>query len=158
MPYKDIEKRRENARKYRENNKDKIKKWGNKSYEKNKEKYKETRKKYIENNKEKIKERQKQWCEKNRDRMVANDKKYRENNRGKIREYRRKYRKTDKYEEYRKGLYKKYIDNLHPLYIINQLTTSTGLDTKTIKQHPELIEMKTIIIKGKRLLKKRKEK
>ena len=56
----------EYRKKYRENNKDKIKEYKKEYYENNKDKIKESRKEYRENNKDKIRERIKEYKHKKR--------------------------------------------------------------------------------------------
>ena len=100
MPYKDEEKRRENARKYRENNKEEIKRKQKEYHEKNREKlrlasleynasdlgkkvrakYRETHKEenrlYREKNKEEIKRKQHENYLKNREAIIQRTTKY----------------------------------------------------------------------------------
>ena len=84
MPYKDLEKRRESQRKYRE---------------KNREKLKETKRKYRENNPEKVKESSRKWIENNTDKVKAYGADYysRPENilKKKRNDYKRKYNATD---------------------------------------------------------------
>ena len=63
-------KRREKARLYRANNKEKIAAQEKKYREKNKEKINENKKKYYEENKDKIKETTKKYNEKNKEKLA----------------------------------------------------------------------------------------
>lgn len=47
--------------------------------------------------------------------------------------------------------YKKAIEELQDCYVITQITKRSNLTSKEIRNHPELIEAKRIIIKTKRL-------
>ena len=89
---------REYMRKYRENNKEKIKeinKKGGKKYKtKNKEKILLDQKEYRENNKEKIKEINSKYYEENKELLKPSQKEYYKNNKEKIREYKNSYKKN----------------------------------------------------------------
>ena len=82
-------------KKYRENNKDKIKEYR----ENNKDKRKEYHKKYRENNKDKLKEYNKEYNKKYRENNKDIIKEYRENNKEYMKEYRE--HNKDKLKEYR---------------------------------------------------------
>ena len=71
--------RKEYMKKWREENKEKIKGYR----EKNKEKLKEQYKKWCENNKERLKEKQKEYKENNKERVKEKQKEYRESENGK---------------------------------------------------------------------------
>ena len=90
-------------KKYRENNKDKIKEYHKNYYENNKDKIKESWKNYRENNKDKRKESWKNYYENNKDKI----KKYREKNKDKRKGYMKEYNK--KYRENNKDKLKEYI-------------------------------------------------
>ena len=123
MPYKDPEKRREYQKKYRQENKEKLREYESKRCktekrkalvkkycEENREEILETKKKYRqenkegikkyrEENKEKIGESKKKWYEENREEILETKKKYYEENRDSIiaknTEYKRKRYHTD---------------------------------------------------------------
>tara|TARA_R110000822_G_scaffold294123_1_gene416152 strand:- start:77 stop:775 length:699 start_codon:yes stop_codon:yes gene_type:complete len=82
------EKVKKTRKEYCENNKEKVKKtkqrWYEKTKEQNKEKVKKTSKAYYDNNKEKIKEREKQYRENNKEKIKELEKQYREQNKEKI--------------------------------------------------------------------------
>ena len=109
--------RKERNKKYREENKDKIKEY-NKKYrkenpgkikernEKWNKKYREKNKKYREKNKDKIKEYNKKYREKNEDILKIKDKKYREKHKDKAKNYFKLYYIKNK--EQLKGKQKEY--------------------------------------------------
>jgi len=68
MPYT-TEQRREYNKKYREENKEKIKEQRKKFREKNKEKLKKQKNKYYKENKEKLKKKHKKYREENREKI-----------------------------------------------------------------------------------------
>ena len=92
--------RKEYDKKYREENKEKIRDGMKKYYEENKEKFK----KYREENKEKIREGKKKYREENKEKI----KKYREENKERRKEYHKKYYEENK--ECRKEYGKKYTE------------------------------------------------
>ena len=126
------DRRREQFKRYRENNKEKIKIAQKKWCEENKEKRKEYRIKnkakiakraefYYEKNKEKIKEKHKEYYEGNKDKFKENGIKWRKNNKEKMIDYYKSYEEDNKYEikERKKEYYKnnKYeIDKKHEKY------------------------------------------
>lgn len=90
--------KKEDKKKWRENNKEKINEWN----EKNKEKIKGYRKKWYENNKElkkeyrqKNKKNIKEYYEKNREKLLIKKKEYNINNREKNNKYSLNRKKTD---------------------------------------------------------------
>jgi hypothetical protein len=104
------EKIRQSKKEYREKNKEKIrqskkvyrKKYGeilsikNKEYrENNKEKIRQTKKEYSENNKEKIRQTKKLYRENNKEILSIKKKEYREKNKEKIRQTKKLYREND---------------------------------------------------------------
>jgi hypothetical protein len=97
-----IEKRKETAKKYREENKELIKEKRKIFYTNNKDKFSDYNKKYREENKESIKERDKQYYNDNKHKIMNNYFKNREHNlkrmqnwkkenRAKLREYQNEY-------------------------------------------------------------------
>lgn len=106
----------EYRKKYKEENRDKIKEASNIYYEKNKDKILEYSKSFYEENKEKYKK----YRELNKDRISNNHKRYVENNNEKIKEYGKKYRKDNNeyLSEYR-SLY--YQNNKEDITIKNKL-------------------------------------
>jgi hypothetical protein len=80
------------VKKWRENNKDKIREYKKKYRENNKDKTKESEKKYKENNKDKIREYNKKYRENNKDKRNKQHKKWRENNKQKIKVWENKNR------------------------------------------------------------------
>jgi hypothetical protein len=119
---------------WREKNKDKISKYKLE----NRELILKRAKEYRIKNKDKIRKEYKAYCDKNRDEIRL---------KGRIKNIdgeRRKQRKEDR-------------DYLKTYYISAKLRRSTGLNMKTIKEHPELIESYGQQIKIKRLLKQKKD-
>jgi hypothetical protein len=82
---------KECKKKYRQNNKDKIKEYDKKYRENNKDRAKEYGKEYRQNNKDKIKKGKKEYSENNKDKIKKGKKEYRENNKDKIKEYSKEY-------------------------------------------------------------------
>jgi len=111
--------KKEISKKYREKNKDKIKKRNqeynnnNKDYfkkyrEDNKEDLKEYKNKYKEDNKENIKEYNKQYRKNNEEDLKEYQNRYRELNKEKIKDLnKRYYKKTGKYKKYERKDYQK---------------------------------------------------
>ena len=99
----------EYIKKYREENKDKIREYLKKYYEENKDKIIEYSKKYIEKNKDKVREYSKKYREENKDTV----REYQEENKDKIREYKKKYQEEnkDKIREYKKKYREENKDN-----------------------------------------------
>jgi 5-methylcytosine-specific restriction endonuclease McrA len=87
---------KECRKKYREQNKDKIKQYQKKYQEANKEKLAEKAKKYREANKEKKKKYLAEYQEANKEKLAEKAKKYREANKEKIAEKNRKYNQTER--------------------------------------------------------------
>ena len=91
---------KENSKKWRENNPEKLKEYNKEYREKNKEKVKENRKKWCKNNPEKVKEKAKEcskkWRENNKEKDKERQKKYRENNREKAKENSKIYYEKNK--------------------------------------------------------------
>lgn len=126
--FKDLKKtpkRKQQIRKYRENNKEKIKKQRHVKYEANQEKIKEKRKEHYENNKEKIilkakeyydsnKEKVKQYREDNKETRKQKAHEWYEKNKDKNREANnektRRYREQNR-EKYNENRKKKYYEN-----------------------------------------------
>lgn len=126
---KDVEKQKERQRKWRQENKEKIRNY-NKTYFK--EKY--------NNSDYKIKEsiRKKEYREKNINKILLKEKEKREKNRIFIRN------NANKYSINRISL-------LKDSYIIDKIIRGTTLKPNIIKQYPELIEAKRLQILTKRL-------
>ena len=70
LPFKQCKKCREQCKKYREDNRDKIAEQKKKWYENNKNKVLEQKKEYYENNKHKVLERVKKYRELNKDKIA----------------------------------------------------------------------------------------
>ncbi|CAM0057715.1 hypothetical protein VPHF89G1_0066 [Vibrio phage F89 g1] len=84
------------ARKYQEQNKDKVAKRDRKYREKNKGKIAERNRKYQEQNKEKITEQKRKYREKNKEKVAGRMRKYRERNKEKLAERERKWREENR--------------------------------------------------------------
>ena len=103
---------------------------------------------HRENNYEKIKSRKIQHRKNNKATYAIYEKKYRDNNRLKVRRssldyfYRNKDRITE--------ITNSKIEGLHTSYLTSRLRKD-GFSLEHIKAHPELIEIKRLIIKTKRL-------
>lgn len=80
-------------RKYREENKEKVNQQKNKWYEDNKKEIREYQKEYYKKNQEKVKLRTKKYREENKEKVQAFQKEYKLNNKEKSREYGRNRRK-----------------------------------------------------------------
>ena len=95
---------RKNKRKYHKENKDKIRKKEKEYYKENKERISKYQKEYYEENKEEIKVKNKQWREKNREYLKECHKEYKEKNPNFYKEYDKKYQKNNrkKLNEYKK--------------------------------------------------------
>jgi hypothetical protein len=106
-----------------------FKKEWQKKYRKS-DKHKEYRKKYY-------KEYQKEYYKEYYKELQKSEK---------YKEYRKEYHKSDKYKEYDK----EYRKELHPSYIKKKLKQQ-GFTTEDIAQYPELIEIKKLTLKIKRL-------
>lgn len=127
--------RQSQLKEWQNNNRDKIKKYSRSQYVKNPEKLKERAKEWQLNNPEKYKERKKEWLL---------------NNPGKDKESRNKWKckNPEKVKENSKNQRK----SLNTCYIKKTLKLS-GFTTEQINENPELIEVKRLIIKTKRLCK-----
>lgn len=108
------------SKKYREENKEKLKKRRKKEYIKNKETYEQyyeenkeyiliERKKYHKKNKEKLNKKSKEYNEKNKYELLKNKKEYYEENKKEIKEKQKKYRAENK--EYFEKYNKEYREN-----------------------------------------------
>ena len=83
---------KDNEKKYRENNRDRILEYKKQQHQINKEKEKEQNRVYRENNKDKRNEWQKNYYQNNKDRILERQKNYYENNRDKKNKLQREYR------------------------------------------------------------------
>lgn len=90
-----------------------------------------------------------------KEKKYASDLRYRKNNKKKLKEYFKTYAliNHDKVLQWGKTSCKKSIENLNPGYIIKLIKKGSGLTSLEIKNYPELIETKKLIIKTKRLCK-----
>ena len=88
----DLEYRREERRKYREENREKVFEQKRKYREENHEKIREQNRKYREENREKVREQNRKYREKNHEKIREYRREYYEKNREKVLEYRREYR------------------------------------------------------------------
>lgn len=111
-------------------------------------------KKYYSENKESLLNYSKIYRSENAEKTRIAQEKYRNENRDSLRskyaESGKKYRL--KYPEKAKLKQKKHIENLNDC-IINKALKRTGFSENDIKENPELIEIRKIIIKTKRLCK-----
>ena len=73
----------------------------------------------------------------------------------KVRSYQRRYRveKRELIRPKKRAFNKKYRQEVHPLYAIDQIRQDTGLTASEIRTRPELIEVEIVRIKLKRKLK-----
>jgi hypothetical protein len=90
--------KREANRKYREENKEKIKLDKQIYYEQNKDKINQERKRERTVNREAVRQKEKDYWLKNKDKKAEKDRKYRENHEEQCKEKSRKYRETHKEE------------------------------------------------------------
>jgi hypothetical protein len=160
MPYKDIEKRRETTRKYREANREKIK-LANAAYrERNKETIlergrnhyhanKEYHKRYREENREKRLAYFKEWYANNREYSMAKNLEWAKNNRERSQKIKQKYAAIHSAEEKQRHL--DYRNDLHRSYVARVLARHSSLAFADIPLG--LIEAKTAHIKLLRALK-----
>ena len=101
--------------------------------------------KYRELNKAEIAERKKKYRNKNKEYINATERYYYEKNKERI-----KYRNERRGEHLRK--YKKIrVEETHDNYVAYLLYKQSGAPVNIIRQHPELIKVKSIQIKLKRL-------
>ena len=130
-------------KKYRQDNKDKIKIYS---------------KKYREDNKDKIKIINKKYCEKNKDKIEIRHKKYREDNKDKIKIRQKKYYENnkDKLAIGDSRAKKKCIEGLHDYYV-KQLLIKNSKILKREDIPQELIEAKRLEIQIKRIIDKGKQ-
>lgn len=83
-----------------------------------------------------------------------NFEKYAAENREKIIEYRKRYHRSNKEAKDKyMARSRKSRELLSDNYIVTQLSQNSNLDRETIRQYPELIETKRLIIQTKRLCK-----
>ena len=103
------DKLKEDIKKYREENKDKIKEDRKKYREENKDKIRDDVRKYYVENKDKIRDDVRKYYVENKDKIRDDGKKYREENKDKIRQRNKKYfaENKDKLREGRSKRYKK---------------------------------------------------
>ena len=106
-------------RRYRQDNKEKIKEYKKQYYEDNKEKIKEYKKQYYEEHKEEIKEYKEQYCQDNKEKIKEYKKQYYEEHKEGLREWRKQYYEEHKEESLEK--YKQYREN-NPEKIFNYRT------------------------------------
>lgn len=99
----------ENAKKYREDNKDKIKEKRKKDYELNRDKKLSSNKEWVEKNKERSKEYSEEYRKVNSDKIKKSKKEYYLKNRKKLLEEQKVYteQNKEKIKEYRKSRYLK---------------------------------------------------
>lgn len=136
---------------YREENRERILILQKKNYLENKAKYLEKRRIYKENNKEKIKSQDRvrylKYYDKNKDIIKERKLKWVSENGSYQTSWRKKNR--DKLNGYRKNT----IDNLSDTYIVSLLHNQYGLKFSDIRANQDMIDLKKIIIKTKRLCK-----
>lgn len=87
---------KEEERKYKENNREKIRESRKRYIQSNKERILKKNREYLESNKDKIKEIQKEYYRDNKDRIGERQKIYRNNNKNKISESKKKYLQSEK--------------------------------------------------------------
>lgn len=121
---------------------------------------KECFKEYRKNHREKRKESARIYYQKykksekyseDHDKRRNSKKEYQNSSNGRITI--KRYRQSEKCKKIERDAWMSSISLLDDKYIIKQLRADMGLTTKTIKEYPELIEVKRIIIKTKRLCK-----
>ena len=126
------------------------KEYNRKYYAANKEKALENRRKYYEANKEREFENRRKYYEANKEKDLANARKWRETNKEKVAEYSRKWAEAN--PEKAKASVKKfnvlYKAELRDPYV-KQILRQQGFKSEQIT--PELIELKRITLKTKRL-------
>jgi len=123
----------------------KRKKWNKKYRENNKEKIKIINKRYRENNKEKTKLYGKTYREKNKEKLKLSRKIYRENNKEKAKNYRKKYELNNK--EKIKFIKKKYvINNKEKInnYVKNRYQKEKDFKLKMLLRHRIYMALKGI--------------
>ena len=89
-------------RRYREENRDKVRERKRRYYEENRDKIAERARRYREENRDKVEERKRSWYEANRDKVRERRRRYYEENRDKARERSRQY--SEENQEYVKRL------------------------------------------------------
>lgn len=103
MPFKSKEAARAYRKKWREENKEKVRKQDRELKRKyraaNPEKYRQDTRKWREENKEKWQAYMKKWCEENKEKIVQDRKEYNLKNKKRLSEQKRKYRLTPKGKE-----------------------------------------------------------
>ena len=142
---KNREKANENSKNWRLSNPEKMKQSKEKYRTENSEKVKESYKIWADINREKLQEQRKEWYNKNKE--YANN--WRHKNCEKANEYGKNWRLRNPEKVNKKG--KNRIEQLKDSYIRPILKKNSNLKTEDIP--PDLIELKRIIIKTKRLIK-----
>ena len=87
---------RESKRRYREGNRDKERERARRYREENRDKVREYKRRYYEENRDKERERQRIHYEGNRDKVMERNRRYQEENRDKVRESKRRYREGNR--------------------------------------------------------------
>lgn len=150
------------------------------NFQNNKEKYKATQKEYYKKNKSKIDSYKIEWDRQNRERIRLrfyerrgypkivrvtfigdviqrrreSKKRYRDANKDKAKKYTLSRINDQRVIDLRRQRKKKYVDQMSDFYIKDNLKRKMGFTSEEIERHPELIEIKKIIIQTKRLCKK----
>jgi hypothetical protein len=107
------------------------------------------RREWLKNNPEKAKLMSKKSHERNRENILAYLRIYQKTHKNKLNEKSKLWARNHPNKE--KIKHQRYVKSLCDGYIIEQLFRNTGLLKSKIKEHPELIEVKRIQIKLKRL-------
>ena len=136
--------RREESKKYRESNKDKIKKQAKKYRESNKDKIKESQKEWRENNIEKVRERCREYYQNNKEERKEYDKEYYQNNKEKVNKRKKEYREKNKehFKEYHKEYREKNIERINE-YVQNNKEIIKERQRKWREKNKESINKKS---------------
>lgn len=128
---KNAEKNAEWHRQWREKNPDKVAEWHLRYRQKNPDKAAERDRQWREKNPDRVTKMRRQWCEKNPDKVAENRLRYSQKNVERIVERGRRYR-----------------ERLEPNYVADV----SGIPAAELNQHPELLEMKRLVIRARRVV------
>lgn len=148
---RDKEKEKLNAKKWRENNPQKVKEIQRES---NKKRWESGKiQEYREKNKDKYLATRREWREKNKEKENQRTIDWKKNNTQKIRESNRKSKEKRKDENLRLSRIwtKKSIQELNDWYVKSILRRNDEFTTEQINNNTDLIEVKRLILKIKRL-------
>lgn len=115
---------------------------------------KEYNKKYRVKNCDKLLQLKRKWIDDNRNHVNESNRKYKKENSEKEHKYKTNYNNANRKQVNEKNLnrYKYSCEHLGNMYV-NSLLRQSGFTTEQINENPELIEVKRLIIKTKRLCK-----